>query len=322
MRRLCVCLLASLALHAQSADPPIAARNDVPRPGQEVLMLRHQKLKKGGHDAYLRLSRDYVWPWYEKIGSRIVGQWQVVYPDGSAAPANHDDGYRLARYASYEHWKATRPSESKFLAGDGPDYQASNRALRERNHFTLGSDGGRFLQGVTAATTPRYMPGLRETYEAAESTPEGGPRPVRNDVAWPGEEIIALDHWKVRKGSADELIEAVVRDVWPYLEKAGARAVGAWKAIYPPGSGFPESPDYDELFLMMRYAGYEHWKAASREAIVDLAGDGKDWQAYERTMSALDAQSVGKDRKFLEGCFYQSPPVFRPGLGEAYRLKR
>lgn len=74
-------------------------RNDVPRPGAEVLVLRHQQLRKGAHEAYYQSSLEGVRPWYERLGTRIVGQWVVVPPAGGSAPA-FDDAYRLARYAS------------------------------------------------------------------------------------------------------------------------------------------------------------------------------------------------------------------------------
>lgn len=95
--------LAALALLLPTApaqeqdEPPRPVRNDVPRFGTEVLVLRHQQFLKGGHEAYFRLSREGVSPWFEKIGSHIAGQWQVIHPDGSAADSEYDHGYRLVR---------------------------------------------------------------------------------------------------------------------------------------------------------------------------------------------------------------------------------
>ena len=71
-------------------------RNGAALPGQEVLILRHQKIEKGTHDKYYELSRDGVWPWFEKIGTRVVGQWKVIHPDGSPENDEYDDGYRLS----------------------------------------------------------------------------------------------------------------------------------------------------------------------------------------------------------------------------------
>ena len=148
----------------QPAGPPRPVRNDLPREGTELLVLRHQKFHKGGHDAYLRLSREGVWPWFEKIGSRIVGQWMVIHPDGSSADPSFDHGYRLARYASYEHWKATRQGHL-LLGGNGQDYRRNREALSARNHYVAGSSGAYFLEGMTATTQVYYMPALDETYE-------------------------------------------------------------------------------------------------------------------------------------------------------------
>jgi hypothetical protein len=79
------------------AGEPIAVRNEPPRAGEEVLVLRHQELRKGAHDDYYRASRDGVWPWYEQIGTRIVGQWLVTERDGARLPRASRRRYRLAR---------------------------------------------------------------------------------------------------------------------------------------------------------------------------------------------------------------------------------
>ena len=302
----------------QLPDKPRPVRNDVPQAGTEILVLRHQKFHKGGHEAYFRLSRDSVWPWFEKIGSRIVGQWMVIHPDGSDADPAFDHGYRLARYASYEHWKATRQGHL-LLGGNGSDYRRNREALSTRNHYVADSEGAYFLEGTTATTRTYYMPALEETYEPAEATPDNGPSPVRNDVNWPAREIIALTTWQVTKGTADALLSSGVEGVWPYLEKVGARIVGQWKAVYPPESGHEESPDYDEMFLMVRYAGYEHWKAAQPDQIVAMGGDGPDHAAYEAALDELRKATRSQSVAFLEGHMYQSPPKFRPGLSETYR---
>ena len=56
---------------------PRPVRNQVAQPGEEVLVLRHQKLKKGEHQTFYEISRAGVWPWFEKIGARMVGQWRA-----------------------------------------------------------------------------------------------------------------------------------------------------------------------------------------------------------------------------------------------------
>lgn len=302
--------LASFAI-AQEEEPPVAVRNDVPRAGTEVLVFRHQKLFKGGHEAYFRLSREGVWPWFEKIGSRIVGQWKVIHPGGSGEDADYDHGYRLARYASYDHWKATR--QGQRLGGNGPDYQKSRAALRARAHFVAGSDGAYFLRGVTAAAQPYYMPGLDE------SPPAATPGAVRNDVHWPSREILVWNRWEIAKEAAAEFIEAGVEGVWPYLEKVGVRLVGQWQVIHPPESGFPEDPDHDEVFMLARYAGYEHWKAAQPAKISAMGGDGPDYEAYRAALAKQAELARNGSTTFLEGHLYHSPPKFLPGLPESDR---
>ena len=312
--------IAAIAVTALGQDPqaPHPVRNDVPKDGTEILVFRHQKLHKGGHEAYFRLSREGVWPWFEKIGSRIVGQWQVIHPGGSKPDPDFDHGYRLARYASYEHWQATRRGHL-LLGGNGPDYQRSREALQARSHYVAGSDGAHFLEGATAATTAYYMPALDESYKPTESMTEATPRPVRNDINWPAPEIIALERWMVEKGTADDFIQVGVDRIRPYLEKVGARIVGQWKAVYPPESAFPESPDYDEVFMMVRYAGYEHWKAAQPSSIAAMGGDGRDYEAYRSALESQQKAALSRSVTFLQGHMYQSPPKFRPGLREAYR---
>ncbi len=323
VRRVIVPIATTLTLFApaaigQQAESRRPVRNDVHQEGTELLVFRHQRLHKGGHEAYFRLSHDGVWPWFEKIGSRIVGQWKMVHPDGSPEDPHYDHGYRLARYASYAHWKATRRGHL-LLGGDGPDYHRSRESLQARSHYSSGSDGAHFLEGVTASTRTYFMPALDESYDPADSGSEDGVRAVRNDVNWPAPEIIALDRWKVRKGEAEEFVRQGVESVWPYLEKVGARVVGQWKAVYPAESGFPESPDYDEVFLMVRYAGYEHWKAARPETIAFMGGDGPDFESYEAALEAQKAVTQSSSLIFLEGYMYQSPPKFLPGLRERYR---
>ena len=79
-----------------------ARRNDTHQPGEEVLVLRHYKLRKGCHQAFKQASERGVWLVFEKIGTRIVGDFRVVHPDGGGSP-EYDENYRLARYASYQH---------------------------------------------------------------------------------------------------------------------------------------------------------------------------------------------------------------------------
>ena len=86
-------------------------RNNVPVPGRELLVLRHQQLRKEGHEEFYRLSSENVWPLFERNGARIVGQWKITESD-QGMEVDSDEVYRLVRYGSFEHWQATRSVRS------------------------------------------------------------------------------------------------------------------------------------------------------------------------------------------------------------------
>ena len=198
--RIVVGLAFAIAFGGQANRQPLPVRNDVPRAGTEVLVLRHQQLRKGEHERYYMSSRDGVWPWYERIGTRIVGQWAVISLDG--APREFDDAYRLARYASVEHWRATRDVENAALGGNGPNREKSLESGRDRVGVQTGSKGAYFLQGPMAPDGPIYMPGLVEKYELAPGQAAATDEliAVRNDVAQSGDEIIELRYQRIAKG--------------------------------------------------------------------------------------------------------------------------
>ena len=307
---------------AQQDAAPRAVRNDVARPWpqQEVMMLRHQRLMPGSHRAYYEASRDGVWPWFEKIGTRIVGQWQVIYPDGQPPEGQeHIGGWRLARYASYAHWLATR--QGVALGGNGGDWEANRTAGPIRRQFQQGSDGGHFLQGVMHDSQPLHMPGLEERYAPV---PEGGAPgdviAVRNAAAQPGEEIITLRYWRIDKGTFDQFLQASIDGVWPWYEKVGARVVGQWKVIYPERATDVESADYDEVYMMTRYASYAHWQATRPQVSANVGGNGPDWQKMMEAVRLRQSLSQATSAQFLQGYLYDSPPVFLPGLGERYQI--
>ncbi len=247
------------------------SRNDVARPlgpDDEVLMLRHHRLRKGAHEPFFQLSGIGVWPWFARIGARMTGQWVIVDPEGGAQ-LEYDDVYRLARYASFEHWQDTRGPRSATLGGNGPNRVRSNESLRLRRDFQETSFGGYFLQGRTATTRPVYMPGVTgEQYELVENggIPDAGDDviAVRNEVAArTGSELVALTYQRIRKGAFPRLLDATERVVWPFEEKLGARPIGRWQVFYPDAnSRTEESPDYDEMITMTRYASYPHYQAS------------------------------------------------------------
>lgn len=305
---------------SEAPAPVIARRNHAHQPGEEVLVLRHHKLRRGMHQAFVEASRRGVWLVYEKIGTRVVGDFRIVYPDGDG-PKDYDESYRLARYASFEHWQATRRPVD--MMGNGPLSDLGREGGTRRRTFLIGSDGAYFMTGHMAPDRPFYMPGLTENYEVAPepATGEWAPRPVRYDAPLPGEEIMTLRYWKIAKGSFDRF-HALSRDgVWPFFSKLGARVIGQWRLIYPgpPASERKESPDYDEVMMISRYASYEHWQATRRP--VELGGNGPDYQAYKEASAERQSLSKESSVKFLRGDFYRSPPTYTPVLPEHYRQR-
>lgn len=142
------------------------------------------------------------------------------------------------------------------------------------------------------------------------------PRPVRNDVAQPGEEIVTRRYFRIKKGAFPQFYEASEQGVWPYFEKLGARVIGMWKVVHPPFAEVQENPEYDEVILMTRYASLDHWQA-TRET-VEHGGNGPDW---DRCKAALDyRRSVTQETNviFLEGHVWHNDPWFLPGLDETY----
>ncbi len=146
---------------APDPSKPHPVRNDVAQPGQEIVTLRNFHIKRGTFPEFLKASQEDVWPFFEKIGSRIVGMWQVFDPEGGAAK-EYDEVYLMTRYASVEHWRATR--DAVALGGDGPDWQKCRRGLDIRQSLTI-STSVIFMRGATQVNQPYFMPGLKESYE-------------------------------------------------------------------------------------------------------------------------------------------------------------
>jgi hypothetical protein len=152
-------------------------------------------------------------------------------------------------------------------------------------------------------------------HPASENT-SNEPRPVRNDVAQPGEEIVTLRYFKIKKGTFPEFLKASQEGVWPYFEKIGSRVVGMWQVIHPPVDTVKDSPDYDEVYLMTRYSSVEHW-AATRDP-QKLGGNGPDWDACKRALALRDSLTIESRVSFLKGDTRNSPPLFMPGLAETF----
>lgn len=307
-------------------------RNDVAQAGREVLVLRKHRLQLGGHEPFYQSSRDDVWPYFERMGARVVGQWRITQSD-AMPPQAMEDVYRLVRYASVEHWQATRSQRS--VAGDGPALEKDLKGRRERATLEVQSPGAYFLEGEMAPGGPYFMPAVREKYELVRSG-EWPPSTqadvaVRIDVARPGVEIVVIRYQRIRKGSFDRFLELTRSRVWPWEEKLGARPLGQWKVVFPRTAGSSEqsrgtsfmtaeSADYDEAITMTRYASRAHYEAmASADSAAHLGGNGPDWQAWR---SALEEQAKMTSLTRIEvaqGLLHQSPPVHSPGLPETYR---
>jgi hypothetical protein len=174
MRKLLLLFLFPVMLPAQSRgalrpaedNAPHPVRNDVAQGGEEIITLRYFRIKKGSFDQFLKASQEDVWPYFDKIGARVIGMWKVFPAEGvegqTPSSKDYDEVYLSTRYASVDHWKATR--EPAKLGGNGPDWEKCQRGLALRQSLTI-SSSVIFLKGAMAANAPLFMPGLKETYE-------------------------------------------------------------------------------------------------------------------------------------------------------------
>ena len=148
------------------------------------------------------------------------------------------------------------------------------------------------------------------------------PRPVRNDIAQPADEIVTLRYFKIKKGTFDEFLKVSVEGVWPYFEKLGSRVIGMWKVIAPAGidgASAAEKKEYDEVYLSTRYASLDHWKA-SRDGVLH-GGNGPDWLKCKSALDRRNALTIETHVVFLKGLMAPGGPYFMPGLDESYERK-
>jgi NIPSNAP len=144
-------------------------RNLAAQPGEEIVTVRYWKIRKGSFPQFLAASQTGIWPFFEKIGARIVGMWQVVPgPNEREASPDYDEAYLMTRYASLDHWAASR--DAAAMGGDGPDYAALQEALRIRQSLTIETKVT-FLKGATGPLGPVYMPGTGEKFIEAPNAP-------------------------------------------------------------------------------------------------------------------------------------------------------
>ena len=137
-------------------------RNLAAQPGDEIVTVRYFRIKKGSFPEFLKSSQTGVWPFFEKIGARIVGMWQVIPdPEGAGVAKDYDEAYLMTRYASLEHWSATR--DAAALGGDGPDYAELQKALAVRRSLTIETHVT-YLRGVTGPLPPIFLPPTGEKF--------------------------------------------------------------------------------------------------------------------------------------------------------------
>src|SRR5260221_5652412 len=96
-------ILCSLPLAAQvrgglnaapNPEKPVAVRNQTAQPADEIVTIRHFRIKKGSFDQFLKVSIEGVWPYFEKIGSRPIGMWKVIQPESVPDIAQASPDYR------------------------------------------------------------------------------------------------------------------------------------------------------------------------------------------------------------------------------------
>ena len=164
---------ASMARSAAGSTGPV--RNFAAQPGEEIVTIRYWKIKKGTFPQFLKASQEGVWPFFEKIGARIVGMWQVIpSPEGKEASKDYDEVYLMTRYASLAHWSATR--DAARMGGDGPDYKALQAGLAVRQSLSLETHVT-YLKGVTGPLGPVFLPGTGERFVPAPASTGADPAP-------------------------------------------------------------------------------------------------------------------------------------------------
>jgi hypothetical protein len=65
------------AVRPSDDGKPQPVRNDVAQGGEEVITIRYFRIKKGTFEQFLKASQEDVWPYFDKIGARVIGMWKV-----------------------------------------------------------------------------------------------------------------------------------------------------------------------------------------------------------------------------------------------------
>ena len=71
------------------------------------------------------------------------------------------------------------------------------------------------------------------------------------------------------------------------------------------------SPDYDEVYLMTRYASVEHW-VATRDP-VKMGGNGPDWEKCRQALALRRDLTIETHVTILKGKL-SGVPYFMPGV--------
>jgi hypothetical protein len=100
-----------------------------------VTTQRTWRIRKGSFPEFHRVSARGVWPYFERIGARIIGMWLVTEDEHEPASPDYDTVILLTRYESREHWAATR--DFVKLGGEGPMHDACVKALQRRRELTI-----------------------------------------------------------------------------------------------------------------------------------------------------------------------------------------
>ncbi len=112
------------------------------------------QIKKRSFAEFQRLSARGVWPYFERIGARIIGMWMVAEDEREAPSPDYDTVILLTRYESREHWQATR--NPSMLGGEGPLWERCRDALQKRRALTVAT-WLRFLDSGSEITGGPYF---------------------------------------------------------------------------------------------------------------------------------------------------------------------
>lgn len=132
--------------------------------------------------------------------------------------------------------------------------------------------------GTLAACSACFVFGLVAGSLGLSSPASVSSQPSPSVQAAAAGEVAILRYLRIKKSSFPDVYRLSADHIWPYYERAGVRVVGLWQVAYPTLSGQTrrESEEYDEAYLLTRYASIEHWQSTREGEIEKLAGSGSD----------------------------------------------